>query len=59
VVVETEQMNSVDVDFSCGTTLQAEVVRGKEIDDLEESEQSSIIVCQTRSDVAIPELLPT
>jgi hypothetical protein len=56
VVVETEPVDSVDKGSARATALQAELVRGEELAGFEESEQSSMAECRTRSAAAIPEI---
>jgi hypothetical protein len=56
VVVETEPVDSVDEGSARATALQAEFVRGEEPAGLEESEQSSMAECRTRSAAAIAEV---
>jgi hypothetical protein len=56
VVVETEPVDSVDEGSARATALQAELVRGEEPVGLEESEQSSMAECRTRSAATIPEI---
>jgi hypothetical protein len=56
VVVETEPVDSVDEGSARATALQAELVRGEEPAGLEESEQSSMAECRTRSVATIPEI---